>query len=250
MPFDEKVNPFPIPLQTAAVRPLLDECFHEGRSITQADLYSLKAPAQDWALKDFSARPLWIRMLITRRVVQREVAALSGLEGLRGVPRLAGMLGRDAFIMERLNADRLPHIYDNNLTPEFFARLEALIAEMHARGWAHGDLRRKNILLDAEFNPYLIDFATSMFAGPKSGAPRKWLSERWKRVDNINVARMKASYLPPEDLTERDLELLNHQPLYMRLGRMIRRKLYRPLKSRHRRRIWKKIKRIWMRNKR
>ncbi|MBN1866811.1 hypothetical protein JW916_05920 [Candidatus Sumerlaeota bacterium] len=228
------------PLEREALRSLIGTCLHPARSTIQADLYALTREAEGWVLKDFSARPMWVRVLLIRRVMRREMRALRGLGGLDGIPRLAGAVGPDAFAMERLDADRLPHMRDNFLTPVFFDRLEALVDRMHSLGWAHGDLRRKNILVDGDLRPFLVDFATAFHAGPGAGPLRRWLFRRWAHVDRVSVARIKASYLPA-DLTPRDRALIDGQPAYVRVGRWMRKTFYRPLKKRHRRDFWRRL---------
>lgn len=49
----------------------------------------------------------------------------------------------------------------------FYAELFAIIAAIHARGVAHGDLKRKdNILVTPDCHPYLIDFGVSTVRKP------------------------------------------------------------------------------------
>ena len=142
--------------------------------------------------------------------------------------------------MERLDADRLPHKRDGIPSALLFDRLNALVAEMHAHGWAHGDLRRKNILMDTDDTPYLIDFATAWHAGSRAGLTRRWLFRHWVRVDRANIARIKESYLP-DALTADERDILAHQPWHLRAGRWARKRLYRPLKRRNRRKAWRRL---------
>ncbi|MFW6303536.1 MAG: phosphotransferase [Candidatus Sumerlaeota bacterium] len=218
----------------------IDHCIHAARSSGQADLYALQGDATGWVLKDFVRRPLWIRMLITRRGLSREVRALKGLQELDGVPRFGGVVDSDAFVMERLDAHRLPH---KNEAPPSIRTLEAidrLVERMHARGWAHGDLRRKNILVDPDGRPYLIDFATAVYGGKGSGPIGRFLLRRVAVVDRVNVARIKAGYCP-DALSNEERELLAAQPLHLRFGRFLRKKIYRPLKRKHRRETMRRI---------
>lgn len=235
---------FPLPLSREAIAPFVGECFHAGRSLAQADLYNLLGVANGWILKDFGKRPIWMRLLATRRVACREGKALQALEALGGVPRWGGFLGPDAFIMERLSAARLPHRNESRrLEPVFFDRLSVLVGKMHTLGWAHGDLRRKNILVDKEQKPYLIDFATAIYGGQGAGFISRLLFRHVARIDCITVAKLKMSYLP-ESLNEAELALLARQPRLLRLGRWWKKKIYRPLKPRHRKETWGKIRRM------
>ena len=240
---DDK-NAWHPPLNRKALKPFLGACFHPARSIGQADLYELTGEASGWVLKDFSARPLWIRLLATRRFLRREARALAALGELEGVPRLAGPVGPDAMLIERLEADRLPHRRVAIPSEELFRRLDALVGEVHRRGWAHGDLRRKNILMDADERPYLIDFATAWRAGPRDGALRRWLLKRWIQVDRVTLARIKQAYLP-DSLTPEERNLLARQPRHLLVGRWVKKKIYRPFKPRHRRETWRRLTRFF-----
>ena len=221
------------PLDRAGLAPYVGECFHPARSSGQADVYYLLPPYDGWVLKDFSKRPLWMRVLMHRRILAREVRVLSALARMAGVPRLAGRVGADAIVMERLRAGRLPHWSTGVPSVEAFARIRAMVGEMHRRGWTHGDLRRKNILIDPEERPYLIDFATAFHAGPGAGPLRRWIFRKLERVDLITLARIKRTYRP-NNLTDEERALLDDQPLTLRLGRWLKRRVYRPL------RVWRK----------
>ena len=237
-------QPLP-PLDRAELAPHLGECFHPSRSVGQADLFFLTGEYSGWILKDFSARPWVIRILAARRTLRREARALASLEGLEGAPRLAGLVGTDAMLLERLDATRLPRRKVSVPSLEFFDRLNALAEEMHRRGWAHGDLRRTNILIDEAERPYLIDFATSWRAGPKAGALRRWILKHWIKVDLVTLCRIKLSY-HPDSLTSEERRLIESQPAHLQLGRWVRRNIYRPLKRRRRRETWERIKKRFL----
>ncbi len=181
-----------------------------------------------------------MRILVNRRAMRREARALEALQGLPGLPRIAGVVGQDALLIERLYADRLPHREEAAPSALFFERLNALVGEMHRRGWSHGDLRRKNILLDGAEQPYLIDFATAVHLPPGAVALRRWVFERLVEVDRINLARIKESYRP-EDLTAGERQLVECQPWHWRVGHWFRKNVYRPFKPRHRRETWERI---------
>lgn len=234
---DSEVNqPLPTRREVEAHR---GPCIHEARSAGQADVYELIAPWQGFLLKDFSPRPWWARALITRRALAREAAALDALGDLEGVPRLAARLDADAVVVERLDAERLPHRRDNFLTPEFFDRLQDLLAQVHARGWAHGDLRRKNILVCRDsLRPFLIDFATAWHGGPGAGPIGRFVFRRLAAVDRVTVAKLKGAYLP-DALSQADRATLASAPWHLRAGRFVRKRLYRPFKKRHREALWR-----------
>lgn len=223
------------PLDRAALAPFVGACFHVARSSGQADLYDLLPPYEGWVLKDFAKRPLWMRLLMHRRILSREERVLGALAGMEGVPHLAGRVDADAIVMTRLRAGRLPHWRDGVPSVEAFARIRSLVEEMHRRGWTHGDLRRKNILIDAQERPYLIDFATAFPAGPGAGPLRRWIFRHLAHVDLITLARIKRTYRPNK-MTDDERALLADLPWALRLGRWLKRRLYRPIKERRKQR--------------
>ncbi|HUT24228.1 MAG TPA: hypothetical protein VM492_07810, partial [Sumerlaeia bacterium] len=89
-----------------------------------------------------------------------------------------------------------------------------------------------------------IDFATSWHAGTAAGLLRRYLFKHWSLIDRVTLVRIKRAYLP-DALTLEDREILRRDPLYLRLGRRLRKGIYRPLKRRHRRRLWRNIRR-WL----
>lgn len=220
------------------------KCLHRGRSIAQADLYETQWQGRRAVLKDFSARPWWVRRWWGRAIAAREVRALNALDGIAGVPQLYCVVSPCAFLMERLQADRLPRRRDGKPQPEFWGRLRALVDAMHARGAAHGDLRLKNVLIGPDGQPYLIDFATAILIR-KSGLTAsisRFLFDRCVRIDRIKLARMRA-YYDRESLTAEERLWLSGEPWYLKIGRLLKRRVYRLRKPEFRRRQWHKFKR-------
>lgn len=216
-------------------------CLHPARSMGQADLYTLDWQGRPALLKDFTARPLPIRFFLSRFVLTRELRALQTLAGLPGIPQLYGRAGKHAFLMERLDAKRLPRNRETPPPPDFFDRARALLDSIHARGVGHGDLRRKNILIDSENRPYLIDFATAVVARPDaSGAFSQWLYRRVTDVDLFTLARIKSEFYP-DRLTDEERQRLASAPWYLRLGRFLKKNVYRLRKPHHRRAVMRRM---------
>jgi len=208
---------------------------HRGRRFTQADVAGYEIEGRRLVVKDFRPRPCLVRRWWGRWILRREWERLERLQGLAGIPRLLGWVDEDAFAMEWIEADRLPLRKDGSLEPAYFDRLAALVEAMHARGVSHGDLRRKNVLVDAGQRPYLIDFATAALAG--SGRHKGRLFERLCEVDRLTVLKLRVYYCPGS-LTEVQQRQLAEQPVALRVGRFLRKKVYRPLKPRQLRRRW------------
>lgn len=226
-------------LEIHEVRHARGACIHQARSVAQADVYIVDWEGCHAVLKDFSERPWIVRLIWSNWIMRRECTVLGLLQGLEGVPRLYARVGRSAFLMQRLQAHDLPNIYKQEPPPadDFWLRLRRLIDEMHRRGVAHGDLRRKNILISDDGQPFLIDFATAMLRREHGAlAPlTQWLFRIYRRIDRTTFARIKQSY-PPHELDELEQHWLDNQPWYLTVGRLLKRRVYRLTKWE----FWKK----------
>jgi hypothetical protein len=132
--------------------------------------------------------------------------------------------------MSFLDAEELPDRGDADQPgPDFFAELDRLVAEMHARGINHGDLRRLNLLrLRGSGEPCLIDFAQSMWSPSPHSLFHRLILRRAFRVDRLKLLKLKKSYLGHDALTEVERAELAAVPWYLRLGRLLRANLYSP----------------------
>jgi len=211
---------------------------HRGRRILQPDVSAYEIGDRRFVVKDFARRPWIVRRFWGRWILRREWDRLERLQDLDGVPRLLGWVDGDAFAMEWLDAERLPHLRENRLDPVFFERLEKLVEAMHERGISHGDLRRKNILVDADQRPYLVDFATAFRVGRRRRGRRFF--ERLCEIDRLTVLKLKSYYFP-DSLSDEERRLLDRQPLALKIGRFLRKKVYRPLKPRRIRRSGERL---------
>jgi hypothetical protein len=230
-----------LPFTRESVERYIEGELHRGRSSAQPSIYLVRRNEEEYVLKDAMRCPALIRWTFGRWVIQHEYRVCRRLGGIRGIPRVYGLLDDYALIMERLEAQQLPHLRENFLTPEFFVRLKKLLSELHARGIAHGDLRRKNVLVNRDLEPCIIDFATAFTLKANAWWGARLLFWHYCKVDNITVLKMQKHYFP-ESLTQEEEGLLAATPLYLRLGRFLKKKVYRPLKPRHRKEFWRKMK--------
>lgn len=191
------------------------------------DVVLLTGPAGErYVLKDFSGKPAWTRLLWCRGSVRRETRAYERLHDIAGIPRLIGKLSPDAFIMEFLEGTPLPRRkFRDVLGMGYFVRLNAMLDEMHERGIAHGDLRRKNILVGPEGQPCVIDFETSFSRGR---GPLRQLFELVARIDKLTVLKIKSRYFP-DRLTPEERQQLGDAPWHLRTGRFLRKRIYGPI---------------------
>ncbi|MGH8453438.1 MAG: hypothetical protein ACRESW_02705, partial [Nevskiales bacterium] len=160
-------------------------------------------------LKDYSRCDRLFAGLIGPLLVWRETSALAQLDGTPGVPRLIRKLGSRAFLMENLQGADKARKQPATTRPEFYQRLRELVDRIHARGVAHCDMRRSgNILVDADGQPYLVDFVSCAFLRPW-WHPLGWLFPLLCQADRDAIIKLKHR-VSPELLTEEECGRLNH----------------------------------------
>jgi len=113
-----------------------------------------------------SAAGRYVTAWLNRRMLKREYRIYLRLQGVEGVPRCYGFFKGRYLALENIESKTLRHGTINDRS-SFFAELLAVIESIHARGVAHGDLKRKgNILVTHDSHPYLVDFGVSTFRKP------------------------------------------------------------------------------------
>lgn len=101
-----------------------------------------------------------VRGRINRLALDREARAYARLAGLPGIPTCHGLIDRRWLVLDWIEARPLRAAA---VGPEYYDRLRRLIEAMHARGVAHGDLKRKaNLAVDCEGAPLMLDFGASV----------------------------------------------------------------------------------------
>ncbi|MCX7766285.1 MAG: hypothetical protein N2246_06240 [Candidatus Sumerlaeia bacterium] len=208
----------------------------EGKSPAAADIFLVEIEGKKLVLKDFRRKnPIW-RWTIGRIAIAREVRAYKLLQGLKGVARFYCQPDAYGLVIEYINGERLPHRKSQyHLPADFFQQLTSLVEQMHQRGVAHGDLRKKNVFFTSTGEPYILDFATATCVTPFSNWFKRIIFKRVCLIDNLAVKKLKAK-LAPDSLTPAEKEDLSHLPFFLRLGRFVRKKIYRSLIKR----IWRK----------
>jgi hypothetical protein len=128
-----------------------------------ADLRLLRLQDRLWVIKDFSARPWWLRWTLGFWLTRRELSALRRLQGLDGIPRNVTRVDALAFAYHYVDGNPLRLTSYRQLSPDFFCRYEQLLEAMHARGIAHLQLGGgSNVLVTPELQPVLLDFQTHL----------------------------------------------------------------------------------------
>lgn len=226
----------PIPTDRATLATVPWTRIHQGRSWSQATIWGLEWEGCRLAVKDFADNRHWLtRLGLARWTIHREARVYRWLHARmrdpRGIPQFHGVIEGPAITLEWLPERRLPKAKDHDLSPAFFDDLDRLLADMHAAGVAHGDLRRKNISIGEDGRPRLIDFTTAMICPPGARWPRTPVFRHLVQVDRLTALRIRLSFFPDTALTTEQRELLENEPSLHRLGRFCRQRLYRPFKK-------------------
>lgn len=179
----------------------------------QGIVYRLSAAGGDLAVKKAAGKgPL---LAINRHALKREFHAYRRLDGLSGVPRCRGLVENRFLVLDFIDARPFR---DAGTGPEFFDRLLETIQAMHARGVAHGDLKRKaNLLVDAQDRPVLLDFGAATLLRPGRHPLNRRLFEFMRQTD-LN-AWVKLKYGGYSDVAAGDRALLKRSWLERALSR-------------------------------
>ena len=145
-------------------------------------------------VKDFAPTAWLYRALYGRWLVARECAIYRVLDGMEGVPAFRGRLDAFAFAVDYIDGRDLKHLPRGGIQPEVFDRLADLLRALHTRGVVHLDAhQQRNVLLDADARPHLVDFATAIHLGT-GWLARKLLVPWLARADWRGFLKLKARY--------------------------------------------------------
>jgi len=205
------------PITRSTLASLPRRRLHDGRNPTKAVVDLVEIDGRRLVVKDLSGRPWPVRLVLGPWQLDREERAYRLLAGARGVPAFAGRVDRQAIALEYVDGRSLAGVRPGELGAEFFDRLEALVRSLHARGVAHGDLHRHDVLAGPGGEPFLVDFSTSVAIGPRGGPLSRLLFRQLCRADLRSAAKLRRRLLPA-----RDTALPERPPLY-RAGRWLKR---------------------------
>jgi len=197
-------------------------CFRSGRNWSKADIFLWDGPGPRLAIKDYAARPAWIRMTLGRCLVGRECTAYGRLQGIPGIPPFAGRIDSFAFAVGFIRGEDLSRIRRGDLPSKFFSRLLSLLDSIHRAGVAQGDLHHRDVICDPAGSPFLIDFSTAVFLEADSGRIRRHLFEAACASDVRAALKLKRRHDPGE-ITPGEREILDHPPRLYRAGKLLRR---------------------------
>lgn len=157
-----------------------------------------------------------LRGRVNAWTLTREARAYARLHDLAGVPACHGLIGRRWLVLDFLE---LRPFRDSQVGPRYFDQLLELIRAMHARGVAHGDLKRKaNLAINADDSPVLLDFGASIVRRPGLHPINHRLFELLRQTD-LN-AWIKLKYGGYEGVSEADRSLLRRSWIERGLARL------------------------------
>ena len=171
-----------------------------------ADIYKYRHSGTTWVVKDFKPCPPLIRETWGRFMAKREFQALLRLSGLPGIPNEPFLLDDYAVCYHYIPGTTLRHTPSKKLSDDFFHHLEQIVKTMHDRNMVHLDIRNhRNILVDEEGRPALIDFQSSIhlkrvpkalhnfFKGiDMSGVYKHWEKKKPETIDSARKAHLDA----------------------------------------------------------
>jgi len=126
------------------------------------DVSVLELPPVTVVEKTYRSKVLPVK-LFGSLLVSWESLIYAKLAGLPGIPECVPSSDRYTLSTTFMGGNNLK---DTNVRVDeaYFSALENLISSIHHRGVVHLDLRnRRNYGIDEEGNPYLIDFASSIY---------------------------------------------------------------------------------------
>lgn len=170
-----------------------------GRNRSKADVFRVRLDGRDVAVKDYRPRPWWVRATLGRLAVRREVRAFRDTAGVDGVPALVGRAGPVTLATEWVDGEPLAE-YSGAVAAATFDRLEAIVASLHDRGIALGDLHHRDVLVGDGGSVWIVDLATAVHRARGLGR----IAFGWLRdLDRVAVARLRGRFL---DGAEPDLD--------------------------------------------
>jgi hypothetical protein len=162
-----------------------------------------------------------------RRLARREEMILKLMDGIEGFPRrigpvtIAGLPAPNAVAHLWIEGDTFQPTAC--VDDDFFPRLSAMVAALHARDIAYVDLAKwENIIVGGNGAPHLIDFQIH-YAHPRGWPLRLWLvwlqeSDRYHLLKHWRRCR-------PDQLDAADLALGRYRPWILRVAHALGRPL-------------------------
>jgi RIO-like serine/threonine protein kinase len=164
----------------------------EARNLSKAEVFLVRDGDRPLVVKTLARRPAISRHLLGGFLLRREGRMLAKLAGTPGVPNLVGASAA-TLVVEWAPGRTLFELRKKGIPPETAERIERVLRGVHERGFAHGDIGRRDVLVDSDGAVSLIDFATAV--GPGS-PPLLWriLLPLWRHRDRVRIGKMIRRY--------------------------------------------------------
>jgi predicted Ser/Thr protein kinase len=197
----------PAPLDTPTERALIEWIETRAGGVQphargyQGAVYLYEADGRRYIVK--AALGTGISGGLRRWMLHRERETYRRLDGFAGSPRCHGLLKGRYLVLDYIDGVSLR---DARITDRqtFFDTLFAHIKELHRRGVAHADLKRRDNLLVIDGRlPYLVDFGAAIVRKPGFAPINRYLYALAARFDFNAWAKLKyqgrMEELTPED---------------------------------------------------
>ncbi len=126
----------------------------------QGEVFVVERDGRRWVVK---AAMGWGPLLWLRRaMLGREYRVYRRLEGFPGAPECRGLIAGRYLVLELIDGVPFRHAELED-RQEFFTQFMTLLEQMHQRGVAHGDLKKKdNLMVVDGRRPMVIDFGAAI----------------------------------------------------------------------------------------
>ena len=204
------------------------EVLRKATSLANGEVLCWQGGGRRFLVKSFSRKGWFSRGCFGRACIRNEWRMLAALwrQGFRCVPRPVALIGSHTLLMEWINGVELESAAPcrrrgESAPPEaFWVELKELYCAIHKAGFVHGDVRRANILGQADGHPRLLDWATGRYQAPMGFWARQLL-----RSDRFSLFKIISDF-HPELFSEEECQ--QAQPgCILRLGRFLRQTIYR-----------------------
>ncbi|MCB9897003.1 MAG: phosphotransferase [Planctomycetes bacterium] len=145
--------------------------------------------------KDRTRALAGLRGVYARWAHRNETRALAALDGVVGIPRLLASWPA-GLVMTRLPGVKLRDLPRRGVPESVLGQLEAIVDEIHARGFVVGDIHRNNVLVDDAGEVGLVDFENALDV--RTGW-RRIMRRRLLALDRYCIAKIRQQLGLPLD---------------------------------------------------
>ena len=231
-------------LEKIGIDDILSTCelVQRSRSWGGCDVYRWTLDSgKEILIKSLRYRPLWLRLLYGRHILQKENRNLKVMQD-KGicVPHPYGIEDKD-YLLEEFLSDGKPLLsnrhYNEQTKPsrDFFDQLVQIIKSMHEMKICHGDFHRANVFILENGKPCLLDVATAICIHKESSWWDRLKFKVFEDADNFSLAKIAGSYYPEMVKEEPLKSMLENVPWYLKLGSLLRHKVYRRIRGKRKR---------------